>query len=287
MGCGGSKEKVGNSVVLKKGKRVMAPYKEEGPTLAVIMKVQDDQITVYYPEHEPPAFGAPEDPKDMAAWLETAKGAKAMVDKGKEAKDAKDEGVKKMIEAFTNKKTEATHPKDDLTPVPFPLESTIKDVQETKLEEIDALMMPLGAIIKTFKDLNNAVFTAYNEVTTLEEECAPFGIVEILKQKLSPVNTAKALKAILAALMEVLNQVPDMIAKIVEGAAKITELVGEDPTDKLKEMCEGAGLNPMQAAKSIKTAVSNIGVFGKVPALMEECTASAKFLQKICKAQAE
>lgn len=275
---------------MKKGARCMAEHAEsKEERIAVILKVEGDDATIFFPELEPKLGALPggTDEESRKKWLEEQKKA-----------------AQSALPLIGKKNTECVVKADTLKECPYPKEAKAKGCAETKIEAVDGFCMPAGEIIATFGAINNAVYTAWKKTDDFERKwfipfpqalkllcdaCSdPKALIESAKTMGASFEAAVAQVAaeVLKACFEAIEKLPGLIESLVKAVEGFQELIkveeGQSPTDKMKALAEESGLAGLDAVKAVKNLGSNAAVLAAAPGNLSALLVSCKFVVSVC-----
>jgi hypothetical protein len=295
MGCGSSSAKGGEKAFKpKKGGKCLAPCPMDGDKdrTAVILEVKgkgaETTYTVYFPEYEPTLEIFPRGTGDEDL---------------KKYKAEKVQAIKNLVPGLGKKTTLTENLKaDQLKKNPFPAKMDIGTLSPVGLPDLDDIFNPAGAIITTIKKTNNLIYECWKEIFRLENKYdihfsillkATAGIIDTenpssaaldgcdvpFKKEVGLVIVKLLLAAIelVASIPPLVEEMTKLVSDMGEKTKDESEEGGKSTKDKLSDMCEGAGLPPLEKMKAIKNALTNILTLKAMPGAMKALVETGSF----------
>lgn len=238
---------------------------------------------MYFPEYEPQLTSPPKGTgeEDVKAFLEEKKLA-----------------VKNMIPGLGKKVSQKDFKAEQLKESPYPRKIGEKKIKKVGIPDLDEILEPTGAIITTVTTVNDILYNAWDILLKLEKKydipvpmiircvCGTIDPEDPAKQALDACDTdfkkdvAKALLQLLNEAKKALQTLPPLVESMMQIGEKAEELTNEEgksKPDKLKEMCESAGLPPLETMKAVKNAVTNLLVVKDTVTILKKLTVTCKF----------
>lgn len=293
MGCGGSKAGVmgsgGGKWSPKKDQPCLAPcpWDNDEDHFAIVMeeKKDDNTFSVYFPEYEPQLTSPPKGTgeADLQAFAEEKKLA-----------------IKNMVPGLGKKVSRKDgFTADQLKESPYPQKIGQKTLKKVGIPDLDEILDPAGAIITTLGTVNDSIYGAWDSIFKLEKKYdIPFPMIlrclsgtidteDPAKQAIDACKTdfekdvATTLIKLLMEAKKALETLPSLVESMSAIGEKAEELTkeeeGKKKTDKLKEMCESAGLPPLEQMKAVKNAVTNLMTVKDSVKLLNKLVVTCKF----------